>query len=628
MSGYAWSPPPEAIERAQLTRFLKQTRSRDYSELYGRSIADSGRFTEEVLKFLNIYFDAPYSSILDLSRGPEWPRWCVGAKLNITETCFNHDPARPAVIAEDEAGSVRTLSYGDLRSLVAQAAAGLTAMEIGKGDRVAIYMPMIPETVVAMLALGRIGAIAVPLFSGYGPAAIETRLKQTAAKALIASATTHRGGKTIDLLETAKTAVARCPSVEHVIAVCPEWQQADDVFRWDKLFTFGEADYEKTAAEDPLLILFSSGTTGEPKGVLHSHCSFPVKAAQDMALHMDIGPGGRISWFTDLGWMMGPWLIYGALILGATVVLYDGACDFPEPTRLWHFAAGHDVEVQGVSPSLVRKLAAYGATTVRDLPRLRFFASSGEPWDEGSWWWLFERAARRPVPVINYSGGTEISGGILSNHPLAPIKPCGFAAPCLGIAADVVDEAGNSIASGTGELAIRQPWIGQARGFWNDSERYLETYWSRQAGVWIHGDWAERDRDGTWFVRGRSDDTLKVGGKRVGPAEIESVLTGYPGVTEAAVIGVPDEIKGTAIVALCVARAENGLAGKLRDYVASELGKPLRPERIHFVSELPKTRNGKIVRRAIRAAYLGETTGDLGALENPNAIDPIRNLNM
>jgi acetyl-CoA synthetase len=628
MSEFAWYPTPESVERAQLTKFLRSTCSRDFAELHQRSISDVPWFTEQVLQFLNIRFDEPYTSILDLSRGPEWPEWCVNGKLNITESCLNHDASRPAVIWEGEEGAVRQLSFGELRDQVSRVAAGLSALGIKKGDTVGVYMPMVPETVIALLGLGRIGAIAVPLFSGYGPGAIETRLNHTGAKALIASQSFRRAGKRIDMLQTAKAALARCPEVKTLIVVSAENTSEAGTFSWSKLFEFGKADHERTTAEDPLIIIFSSGTTGEPKGIVHTHCSFPVKAAQDIAFHMDIGAGDRISWITDLGWMMGPWLIYGTLILGSTIVLYDGAADFPSPDRLWSFSARHHMNVLGISPSLIRKLAEYGDPQIsgHDLSELRAFASTGEPWDSASWWWLFEKAGRNRIPIINYSGGTEISGGILSNHLLAPIKPCGFTAPCLGIAADVVDESGNSVKNGVGELAIRCPWIGQARGFWNDTDRYMKTYWERVPGLWIHGDWVEKDADGHWFILGRSDDTLKVGGKRLGPAEVESILAAYQGVIEAAVIGIPDEKKGTAIVGLCVARESDGLADQLRNHVANELGKPLKPERIHFVSALPKTRNGKIVRRVIRAAYLHQDLGDLMTLEDPSAIDQIRKL--
>jgi acetyl-CoA synthetase len=349
-----------------------------------------------------------------------------------------------------------------------------------------------------------------------------------------------------------------------------------------------------------------------------------------MCFGTDVGQGTRISWITDVGWMMGPWLIYGALILGATIVLYDGAPDFPQPDRLWDFCARSKVEVLGISPTLVRALAAHGDQWVEkhDLAPLRIFGSTGEPWNPDPWWWLFENVGRRRIPIINYSGGTEISGGILMSNPLLPIKPCAFSAPCPGIAADVVDENGDSVRGAVGELVIRNPWIGQARGFWKDEERYLQTYWSRFPNVWVHGDWAMVDADGHWRILGRSDDTLKIAGKRVGPAEVESILVGAENVIEAAAIGVPDELKGAALVAFCVltpgADGDARLEEELRERVAAELGKPLRPEKIYFVESLPKTRNAKVMRRVIRAAFLGEDPGDMTALENPAAVEAIR----
>jgi acetyl-CoA synthetase len=263
-----------------------------------------------------------------------------------------------------------------------------------------------------------------------------------------------------------------------------------------------------------------------------------------------------------------------------------------------------------------------------DLSSLRILASTGEPWNPDPWWWLFEKVGQNRVPIINYSGGTEISGGILMGNPLMPLKPCSFPAPCPGIAADVVDDEARSVRGSVGELVIRQPWIGMARGFWNNPEGYLETYWSRWPNIWAHGDWARRDDDGHWYILGRSDDTLKIAGKRVGPAEVESILVAHKEVVEAAVVGVPDEVKGNGMVAFCVlkygAQANDELAEELRTAVAAELGKPLRPDKIMFVSQLPKTRNAKVMRRVVRAVYLAEDPGDLTALENPAALDSIR----
>ncbi len=668
------------------------------------------------------------------------------AGLNITEMCLDRwqtDEMRrqPAVIWEGEDGGVRTLDYELLAVNVDACAELLTTSGIGKGDAVGIHLPMMLETVVALLAINRIGAIAVPVFSGYGVDAISSRLNAVNGKALFTCTEAIRRGKPFDMLSIASEAVACVETIESVI-VAERWKSDSDQKAWAEnmvleeqfikkpekyqkrfpgkrvqvwnssksvmMFLADESIPEPTSAEDPLIILYTSGTTGKPKGIAHTHASFPIKAAQDMAFGTDVGKGTRICWYTDIGWMMGPWLIYGALINGATICIYDGAPDHPTPDRMWEFCAKHKVEVLGISPTLIRALAAEedrsADTPVRmsvastrttgtddpdvsigkdplaggtadadksvraplpapferhDLSSLRIFASTGEPWNPAPWWWLFEKVGNSKLPIINYSGGTEIAGGILMGNPLLPIKPCSFPAPCPGMDVDILDEDGNSVPNGTvGELVVKQPWIGMARGFWQEKERYLETYWRRFKDIWVHGDWAMRDKDGHWFILGRSDDTLKVAGKRVGPAEVESILVSHPAVVEAAVIGVPDEKKGTAMVAFVVPNADApvrisvastrtladdpevvfaggtadadksvrspSLEDELKALVAKDMGKPLAPSRIHFVSALPKTRNAKVMRRVIRSAYLGEDPGDLSSLENPSVVEEIQ----
>jgi acetyl-CoA synthetase len=640
----AWRPTDEVISRAQLTRFISLCRLKSFDDLYHRSIEDIEWFTEQLLRFLEIQFDRPYSRIVDLSRGIQWPRWCVDAQVNITKSCLDRwiedeETARtPAVIWEGEEGEVRRLSYQDLWNEVCLCAAGLRACGLRKGDTIGIHLPMIPETVIALLAINRIGGIAVPLFSGYGPAAIESRLRDVGAKALFTCDGFPRRGKKIAAKLTVDEAVSELPDIVRTFVVRRSMETVPmkpgrDIY-FDQLMETGAKNAkfrhpEITDAEDPLIAIYTSGTTGKPKGILHSHCGFPVKSAQDMSFGTDVGPGTRVAWITDIGWMMGPWLIYGALILGGTIVLYDGAPDFPAADRIWEFCSRHKIEVLGISPTLIRALATSGDDLAarHDLSSLRIFGSTGEPWNPDPWWWLFEKVGRSRIPIINYSGGTEISGGILMGNPLLPIKPCSFPAPCPGIAADVLDENGNSVREAVGELVIRKPWIGQARGFWKDPDRYLNTYWSRFPNVWVHGDWAMIDAHGHWYILGRSDDTLKIAGKRVGPAEVESILVNHPGVAEAAAIGVPDERTGNALIAFCVLSTEvkvtDQLADELRLMVATELGKPLRPEKVFFVPALPKTRNAKVMRRVIRAAYLGEDPGDLTALENPATIKEI-----
>ncbi|MDB5048451.1 MAG: acsA [Fibrobacteres bacterium] len=663
----AWKPDSAVRARAHLTRFIAECGCDSWEQLYGRSISDVGWFTERVLRFLDIRFHKPYRRILDLSRGMAWPSWCVDGGLNITQNCLDKHqgtPAQslPAVIWEGEENrAARSLTYAELHAQVERCAAGLRACGLGKGDAIGLHLPMMPETVTALLAVGRIGAIAVPLFSGYGPSAIASRMRDVRAKAVFTCDGFPRRGKPVAAKAAMDEAMAACPEVEHVFVVrrlAPDAEKKPSVsgaspgtgrdMGWDALLALGSAapatarHAEPTAAEDSLMVLYTSGTTGRPKGILHSHCGFPVKAAQDMALGTDVGPGDRIAWVTDIGWMMGPWLIYGATLLGATIVIYDGAPDFPAPDRLWDFCARHRVGILGVSPSLVRSLATHGDALPAgyDLSALRILASTGEPWDPDSWRWLFDKVGGGRLPIINYSGGTEISGGILMGNPLLPIEPGSFPAPCPGIAADVVDESCRPVRGTVGELIIRRPWIGMARGFLNDPDRYLATYWSRWPDVWVHGDWAlaqPAEAGGQWYILGRSDDTLKVAGKRVGPAEVESVLVGHDRIKEAAVVGVPDAMKGTAMIAFCVpvdgVQADGVPAGEdgisleedLKGRVAAELGKPLRPERIFFVAALPRTRNAKVMRRVIRAAFLGEDPGDLTALENPEAMEAIKN---
>jgi acetyl-CoA synthetase len=351
-----------------------------------------------------------------------------------------------------------------------------------------------------------------------------------------------------------------------------------------------------------------------------------------MAFGTDLHPGEVIYWMTDMGWMMGPWLVFGALLLGGTFLLYDGAPDVPGPDRLWALCERHNVQILGLSPTLIRSLMPLGLDPIRrhDLSELHTFASTGEPWNPNPWNWLFQQVGEGKRPIINYSGGTEVSGGILMGNPLLPLKPCAFSAPCPGIAADVFDDHGQPLRGKVGELVIKAPWIGMTRGFWNDRKRYLDTYWSRWPGIWVHGDYAAVDEDGAWYILGRSDDTLKIAGKRLGPAEVESIVIEHPLVTEAAAVGLPDDVKGSTLAIFCVlvpgSVGDSRLAGELRDHVAAALGKPLSPRVVHFVSDLPKTRNAKVMRRMIRAAYLGLDPGDTSALLNPAILEELHQL--
>ncbi len=643
MTRAAWEPSSAYLERSRLRRFAESRGLRSYDALLRWSIDDLAGFWRAVDRDLDLVWSRPYEHVLDSSRGLPWTTWWTGGRMNHVATALreDRDPSRIAVIAEGEEGSVRRLTYGELRDQVARFASGLRALGVRPGDRIAIFMPLAVECVVAVLAVGWLGAIYIPVFSGYGADAIAGRLRDCEASVLVCADGFHRRGAVVPMKETADAAVAEVPSVKHVVVAerlgRAFARQPRDVL-WSEVLARAEgaAPMHDTDAEDPFMIIYTSGTTGRPKGAVHAHGGFPVKAAQDLAHCFDLQERDVILWSTDIGWMMGPWLIAGGLMLGATIVLYDGTPDFPSPERMWAIVERHRVTHLGISPTAIRGLMRSGEAPVRahDRGSLFVLGSTGEPWNPDPWRWYFRVVGEERCPIINYSGGTEVSGGIVGCTTWTPIQPGSFRGPVPGMDADVVDEHGRSVRGAVGELVIRKPWPGMTRGFWKDprdpgTSRYLETYWSRLPDVWVHGDWARVDDEGYWYIEGRSDDTLKIAGKRVGPAEVESAAVANPGVSEAAAIGVPHEIKGEAIVVFAVPRPgsepSDALARSVQDTVAEKLGKPLRPEAVRFVTQLPKTRNAKILRRVIRGAYLGKSDlGDLSSLENPGAIEEIR----
>ena len=406
-----------------------------------------------------------------------------------------------------------------------------------------------------------------------------------------------------------------------------------DVF-WDEAVAEspGELEPLEVDSEHPYLLTYTSGTTGPPKGVLHVQGGFLVSITREVAYQADAKPGDVIHFVTDMGWIMGPWEVVGGMALGCTIVFAEGAPDWPAADRLWGLVEQERVSILGLSPTLVRALIPHGAELVErhDLSSLRVLVTTGEPWNPEPYRWLFEHVGGGRCPIINCSGGTEVGACFLSPTPAAPIKACSLGGPALGMAMDVVDAEGRSIRGEVGELVCRRPFPGMTRGFWRDPERYLDTYWRRLPGIWVHGDWASVDEDGYWFLHGRSDDTLNIAGKRIGPAELESAMVAHPSVAEAAAVGVPHEVKGEVAWVFCAlvpgAEPSDELAAELRARAAEALGKAFAPERVLFVSALPKTRSAKIVRRAVRAKALGADPGDLSSLENPETLEEIEHV--
>jgi acetyl-CoA synthetase len=642
----AWRPGPADIHDSRLARFVRTTGLGSLDAIQASAEADPAWFWGAAADDLAIAWQRRPATTLDLSGGKEWSRWWIGGAFNYAVAAIDPradaDPDGAALVWEGEDGTERRLTNAELRTAVDRAARAFEALGVQPGDRVGIYLPMLVETVVSVLALGLLRAIYIPIFSGYGATAVASRLRDCEASLLVTADGFYRRGNVVRLKEAADAALTDAPLVRRVVVVRRlgdgladgPWQAGRDVW-WEDAQEGGRAatmERAPTDPETPYMVIYTSGTTGRPKGAVHVHGGFPIKGAQDLAHCFDLRAGETLFWLTDLGWMMGPWAISGSLLLGARLVLYEGTPDHPGPDRLWAIVQRHRVTHLGLSPTVIRALMAHGADPVRshDLSSLRILGSTGEPWNPDPWWWFFREVGGGRCPVINYSGGTEVSGGILAGNVLTPIRPCSFGGPNVGVAADVVDPSGAPVRGKVGELVIRQPLPGMTRGFWRDPERYLETYWSRLPGTWVHGDWALVDEDGYWYIQGRSDDTLKIAGKRVGPAEVESAAVAHPAVIEAAAIGIPHDIKGEVIAVFCVLVPGETDGSELRTAIAAEvtreLGKALKPEIIEVVPALPKTRSGKVMRRVIRAAYLHQDLGDLSALDDPALVEAIGRL--
>src|SRR5919109_842811 len=575
-----WSPTPEYVERANVTRFMRAHGIGSYEELLARSVEDLAWFWDAVVRDLDLRFLEPYQQVLDVSRGVEWATWFGGGRCNLADACVDRwsveSPDAPAVLWEGEEGEARTWTYTELRHQTDRLARALRRLGVGAGDAVGIFLPMLPETVAAVMACSKLGAIWVPIFSGFGADAVSVRLEDADVKVLLTADAFPRKGRPVPMAEVARAAAERAGGVEAIVVLRHTgggaaasgggWTEHD----WEALV--GAQTHDPLPAvpldsEHPLFIGYTSGTTGRPKGVVHVHGGFLVKIASEVAYQVDLHRGELLHWVTDLGWIMGPWEIVGALALGSSVLLFDGAPTHPGPDRLWDLVERHRITTLGVSPTLIRALIPSGTEHVRrhDLSSLRILASTGEPWNPDPYLWLHREVGGSRLPIINLSGGTEGGACFLSPLPIAELKPCTLRGPALGMDLDVVDGDGRSVGPGeVGELVCRQPWPAMTRGIWGDPERYLETYWRRFPGVWVHGDWASRDEDGFWFLHGRSDDTLNIAGKRLLPAKVV------------------------------------------------------------FVEQLPKTRSAKIVRRAIRAVAVGEDPGDLSTLEDASSLDGIR----
>ena len=613
MSDTIWEPTAERVEQANLTRLARRLGASGYRELHRISIEEPERFWPEVIDDLGVEFSRPWDAVVDTSDGPEWTRWFVGGRVNVARVCLHaHASDREALVGLYEDGARESLTFAEASRRVTQVAEALVELGVEPGDRVAIFMPMCPAVAVASHACAHVGAVQVPIFSGFAAPAIASRLEDSQAKVVICADWSLRRGKRVEMRAILDE------TGDHTVI---EWNRESR--SWPEIVAKqpGTLPPLEVESETPYLLAYTSGTTGRPKGAVHVQGGFLVSIARETVYQTDVKPGERIHFATDMGWIMGPWTVVGGGAAGAAIVFAEGAPDWPHD-RLWRLVESERISMLGLSPTLTRALIPHGDPQA-DVSSLRAFCTTGEPWNPGPYEWLFRNVGGGRVPIVNISGGTEVGACFLATVLTEPVKPVALGFPALGLDMDVFDAKGESVRGEVGELVCKRPWPGMTRGIWGDSERYLDTYWRRFPGVWTHGDWASVDADGYWYLHGRSDDTLNIAGKRIGPAELESAAIASGIVVEAAAVGVPHEVKGEVAWIFCVPGGEDRDEARVAAAVTDALGKAFKPDRIVWVEALPKTRSAKIVRRAVRAQALGEDPGDLSTLENPESLDAI-----
>lgn len=641
MSDFAFIPTDEQIKSSNIFSFMQKHNITSLEELSKKATNDLEWFWKSVDKDIGIIWDKKYEKVFDFSKGYPWAKWFVNGTTNIilssVEKFAKLTPDKIAYCFVSEDNSKIKLSYKDLELNINKLANGLKSIRIKKGDVVAIYMPMIVESIIAILACAKIGAVQTVIFSGYSYEALQVRLQDCNAKILFVSDGFKRKGKLISQ-KTAVIQAIKNTNVEKTVVVnykkVDNYEKSDSLVFYDELIAnqSDSCETEIMDSEDLLFILYTSGTTGKPKGVLHSHGGFSVFVGHQAAYLTDMHQNDILLWPADIGWITGlVWNVYGLLEIGATAIIYDGAIDYPNYDRLWDLIDEFDVTIFGISPTAIRLFKKNHVEPLKNhnLEKIRNIPTTGEPIDEESWWWLFEKVGKKKIPIINLSGGTEIGGAMLSVFPGLKLKPTTVGVPCPGIVLDVLDDAGNSIQNKKGYLVVKSPWPGMTRGLLNDDKRYLETYWSRFDNIWFHGDYVLVDSDGLWYMHGRVDDIINISGHRLSTAEIEQCVISHPKISDAASVSVPDEIYGEAIIIFIVPETQfknENLEAEVDQYIIDKIGKVAKPKNVFTLTDLPKTKTGKILRRILKSKLLHEPLGDLSSLENPQVLDEIPTL--
>ncbi|UXD21564.1 3-hydroxypropionyl-CoA synthetase [Ignicoccus pacificus DSM 13166] len=611
-------------------------------EMRKRALEDPEGFWSEIAS--ELYWKKGWDKVVEGE--PPYFKWFVGGKTNLAYNALDRHVKtwrknKAAIIWEGEPGETRVLTYYQLWKEVNKFANVLRDLGVKKGDRVTIYMPMVPEAAIAMLATVRIGAIHSVVFSGFSAKGLAERINDAQAKVVITADGMYRRGKKLNLKEIVDKALQETPSVESVVVynrlgLDINMEEGRDYW-WNDLMEGAEtyAEPEWVESEHPSFILYTSGTTGKPKGIIHDTAGYMVGVYATMKWVFDI-KDEDIHWCTaDVGWITGhSYVVYGPLLHGATTLMYEGAPDYPKPDRWWSIIEKYGVSIFCTAPTAIRMFMRYGEKWVErhDLSSLRILGSVGEPINPEAWWWYFKHIGKEKCPIVDTWWQTETGHIMISPAPgieLVPLKPGSATFPLPGVDADVVDDNGNPVPPNTrGYLVIKKPWPGMLHGVWGDPERYKRTYWSKFPGWYFTGDYAMKDEDGYFWILGRADDVIKVAGHRLGTMEIESAFVAHPAVAEAAVVGKPHPVKGESIVAFIVLKEgqqpSDELREELRKWIRETIGPVATPDEIHFVTKLPKTRSGKIMRRVLRAVISGKELGDLSTLEDEASVEEVK----
>ncbi len=586
----------------------------------------------------------PWKKVLDWK--PPHAKWFVGGKLNASVNCLDRHVAtatrnKAALLWEGEPGDRRVFTYWELHREVNRFASALKSLGVKRGDRVAIYLPMIPEAAIAMLACARIGAPHSVVFGGFSSEALRDRINDAQAKALITADIGYRRGQRVQLKKNVDGALEKTPSIEHVIVVqrdgkpAPETRMKAGRDHWYHDVMADAATYCKPAimdAEDTLYILYTSGTTGKPKGIVHTTGGYMTQAVATTKLVFDLKDDDVYWCMADVGWVTGhTYVVYGPLALGATVVMYEGAPDWPEKNRTWDIVERYGVTVFYTAPTAIRAFMKWGAEYPKghDLSTLRLLGTVGEPINPEAWMWYHRYIGNKRCPIVDTWWQTETGGIMLTPLPgVTKTKPGSATVPFPGVEADLVDSDGQSVKVGGGFLVLTSPWPGMLRTIYGDDQRFKDQYWSRYPGVYFTGDGAKRDKDGYFWVLGRVDDVLNVAGHRIGTMEVESALVAHPAVAEAAVVGRPHDVKGEVVVAFAILRAghdpSDALLAELKEHVVRKIGAIARPADVFFTADLPKTRSGKIMRRLLRDIATGRALGDVTTLADPSVVASLK----